>query len=67
MHGERNKVCQDIHCLVLTHSAEADTEKLISDSCNINMLVVEKTFKKVHYGEMCWYSLHESEGHTRTV
>lgn len=65
--GKGIQVCQDIHCLILTHSADADSEKLRSDICNINMLVLDETFKKIHYGELGWYSLHENEGHARAV
>lgn len=65
--GKGIQVCQDIPCLILTHSADAGSENLRCDICNINMLLLDKTFKKTHYGEMCWYSLRENEGHTRAV
>lgn len=50
---------QGIQCLVLTHSADANSEKLGSVICSINILVLDKTFEKIHYGEMCSYSLQE--------
>lgn len=55
--GEAMQVSQDILCLILTHSADADSEKLKSDVCQIDRLVLNEILKKINYGEMCWYSL----------
>lgn len=60
--GKGIQVCQGIHCLILTHSVDGDSGKLRSVICNTNMLVLDKTFEKTHYGEMRWYSLHEMKG-----
>lgn len=47
------QVSQEIPCLIPTHSA--DSEKLKSDVCRIDRLVLNTIPEKIHYGEMCWH------------
>ena len=54
--GKVTQVPRDIPRLILTHSADADSEKLKSDVCHIDRLVLNEILKKIHHGEMCWYS-----------
>jgi len=50
------QVSQDIPCLILIYSADADSEKLRSDVCHMNRLVLNEIPKKICDEEMHWYS-----------
>lgn len=54
--GKARQVSRDILCLIVIHSADADSERLKSDVCHIDRLVLNEILRKIHYGEMCWYS-----------